>query len=318
MKIKIKQIENLGGTFVYKGVQVVIGIAVLMLAHVVANIISKGIYNIGKKDIADIISVNGIKDVTTKTEKKQQAKSTSLVFITLGNISYYAIMVVSFFIVLRILGIESTSLIALLGASGLAIGLAIQGSLSDIASGVLLALLQTYSIGEIIQVGEVEGKVVDFTILNTILQDVETESIITIPNRKIQDSIIYNQTRQPVRYLVNDVTISNNEKDVEKIKDVIKQMLLTTDGVLDTPPPSVEVELINSTGTVIRIKAAIKSQDYATIADPLRTKIRQTLIDNKIELKKWDFVSGKCRKNHGVYRCAAWKEGVPLLCASDQ
>jgi len=286
MKIKIKQIENLGGTFVYKGVQVVIGIAVLMLAHVVANIISKGIYNIGKKDIADIISVNGSKDVTTKTEKKQQAKSTSLVFITLGNISYYAIMVVSFFIVLRILGIESTSLIALLGASGLAIGLAIQGSLSDIASGVLLALLQTYSIGEIIQVGEVEGKVVDFTILNTILQDVETESIITIPNRKIQDSIIYNQTRQPVRYLVNDVTISNNEKDVEKIKDVIKQMLLTTDGVLDTPPPSVEVELINSTGTVIRIKAAIKSQDYATIADPLRTKIRQTLIDNKIELKK--------------------------------
>jgi len=286
MKIKIKQIENLGGTFVYKGVQVVIGIVVLILAHIVANIISKGIYNIGKKDLTDIINVNSSKDGTTKTEKTQQVKSTSLVFITLGNISYYAIMVISFFIVLRILGIESTSLIALLGASGLAIGLAVQGSLSDIASGVLLALLQTYSIGEIIQVGDVEGKVVDFTILNTILQDVETDSIITIPNRKIQDSIIYNQTRQPVRYLVNDVTISNNEKDMDKIKDVIKQMLLTTDGVLDTPPPSVEVELINSTGTVVRIKAAIKSQDYATIADPLRTKIRQTLIDNKIELKK--------------------------------
>ena len=277
MKFTIPFTEQL----VYKGIQVAIGVVIIIFAHIIAKIVSSSIMKLATVDFDKKLSIDGI----TKTEKAEQASKTNLVFLTLGNISYYAVLILAFFIVLKVLGIESTSLIALLGTTGLAIGLAIQGTLSDISSGVLLAILQTYSIGEVIEVDGNIGKVVDFTILNTVIEDIDTNTIITIPNRKIQESIIQNHTRIPIRYVVFDISISNAEKDIDKIRTSITKMLLSTDGVLVTPPPSIEVEDVNQWSTTIRIKAGINSKDYGDLDDKLRTKIRETLIENKVQLK---------------------------------
>lgn len=277
MKFVVPMTEQL----IYKGIQVAIGVVIIIFAHIIAKIVSSSIMKLANVDFDKKLSIDGI----TKTEQAEQVSKTNLVFLTLGNISYYAVLILAFFIVLKVLGIESTSLIALLGTTGLAIGLAIQGTLSDISSGVLLAILQTYSIGEVIEVDGNVGKVVDFTILNTVIEDIDTNTIITIPNRKIQESIIQNHTRTPTRYVVFDISISNAEKDIDKIRTSITKMLLSTDGVLVTPPPSIEIEDVNQWSTTIRIKVGINSKDYGDLDDRLRTKIRETLIENKIQLK---------------------------------
>lgn len=279
MKADLKQFSQ---TLLFKGIQFVVAIIILIFAHLVGKFVSNTIFNLGKIDPSQLIkSKNG----PTNVEQEEQASKVNLIFATLGKISYYVIMVITFFIVLRILGIESTSLIALIGAAGFAIGLAIQGTLSDISSGVVIALLQTYSIGEIIQVNELEGKVVDFNILNTIIEDVDTGVAVTIPNRVIQESIIINHTRNPKRYLVYDFVVSNKETNIDNLVNAVKASLFNVDEVLKDPEPEVYVKDVNQYGTTITVKAAIRSKDYEILDDGLRTKIRQVFVDNKAQFK---------------------------------
>jgi len=278
MKADLKQFSQ---TLLFKSVQFIVAIIILIFAHLVGKFVSSAIYNLGKLDPKKIIKSNG----PTNTQQEEQVSKVNLIFATLGKISYYIIMIITFFIVLRILGIESTSLIALIGAAGFAIGLAIQGTLSDISSGVVIALLQTFSIGEIIQINDLEGKVVDFNILNTIIEDVDTGVAITIPNRVIQESIIINHTRNPYRYLVYDFVVSNTETNINKLVNAVKASLFNIDEVLKEPEPEVYVKEVNQNGTTITVKAAIRSKDYEKLDDGLRTKIRQVFVDNKAQFK---------------------------------
>ena len=276
MKLESKWTEQLA----FKGLQVLVGIGILIFAHLIAKVVSNTLMKMGMGELT-LIKEDGV----TQQEKTQQQAKTNLIFVTLGNMSYYAVMILAFFIVLRVLGIESTSLIAVLGTTGLAIGLAIQGTLSDIASGVLLAIFQTYSIGEVIEVDGKIGKVVDFTILNTVIQEVETDTIITIPNRKIQDSIIQNHTRNPVRYIMYQLAVANQPIDMDKLRSSLKDQLTQIKGVLSDPPPSADVQDMTAFATILQIKVAIDSQYFVDLTDPLRTKIRDILIANKVVLK---------------------------------
>lgn len=276
MKFESKWTEHIA----YKGLQVLVGVAILIFAHLIAKVVSNTLMKMGMGELT-LIKEDGV----TQQEKTQQKAKTNLIFLTLGNMSYYAVMILACFIVLRILGIESTSLIAVLGTTGLAIGLAIQGTLSDIASGVLLAIFQTYSIGEIIEVDGNIGKVVDFTILNTVIEDIETNTIITIPNRKIQESIIQNHTRNPVRYVMYNIAIANQSIEMEKLRISLKQELSQMEGVLTDPAPSIDVQDVTAFATILQIKIAIESRYFIELNDPLRTKVRDILIANKVPLK---------------------------------
>jgi len=275
-------LKNISETFVYKGILVIVALVILIFAHIVGKFVSSAIYNLGKLDPSKIIKQ---KNGPTNIEQEEQVSKVNLIFATLGRISYYAIIIITFFIVLRILGIESTSLIAIIGAAGFAIGLALQGTLSDIASGVLIALLQTYSIGEIIQVDELEGKVIDFNILNTILEDSDTGVAVSIPNRKIQDSVIINHTRNPIRYLIYNFVISNKETNIDKLINAIKAKLFTMDEILKEPEPEIYIKDVNSYGTTIGVKIPIRSEDYEELDDSMRTTIRQIFVDNKVQFK---------------------------------
>lgn len=267
---------------IYKGFQVIVGIVILIFAHIIAKIVSNTLMKMGRNEYKqESTHTDGI----TQQEYTDQVAKTNLIFLTLGNMSYYAILLVAFFIVLRVLGIESTSLIALLGTTGLAIGLAIQGTLSDIASGVLLAIFQTYSIGEVIEVDGRIGKVIDFTILNTVLEEIDTGTVITIPNRKIQDSIIQNHTRNPVRFMVYKLAVSNKPINLDKLQTTLTDILGQIKGVLKDPAPTVDVDDVTPMATILQFRVAIESKYYANLLDPLRTKIREVLIAEKVELR---------------------------------
>ena len=270
--------ENL----IYKGLQLIVGIIILIFAHIIAKIVSNTLMKMGRNEYR---KENTPTDGITQQEYTDQLAKTNLIFLTIGNMSYYAILLVAFFIVLRVLGIESTSLIALLGTTGLAIGLAIQGTLSDIASGVLLAIFQTYSIGEVIEVDNRIGKVIDFTILNTVLEEVDTGTVITIPNRKIQDSIIQNHTRNPIRYLIYKLAVSNKPINMVKLQSTLTEILGQIKGVLKDPAPTVDVDDVTSSATILQFRVAIESKYYTDLLDPIRTKIREILIAEKVELR---------------------------------
>lgn len=268
-------------TVLIKGLLVVVSVAILIIAHIVGKFVSKLIIRVGKLSPQQLLEI-AKKDGPSETEQQTQINKLNLIFTTLGKISYYVIIVITFFIVLRILGIESASLIALIGTIGFSVGLAMQGTLSDISSGILMAFLQTFSIGEVIQLNELKGKVIDFNIVNTLIEDSETGVAVTIPNRIIQDGVLINHTRNPDRFVVYDFTVPTaNENSVDKIMDNIKKYLFDKEFILNDPEPEVFVQEVTHFGTIIRVKAGIKSKDYEKYEDIIRTDLQKIFVDSK-------------------------------------
>lgn len=276
-----KVIKFTNETILIKGLLVVVSVIILIIAHIVGKLISKLIVKLGKLSPKQLLEI-GKKNGPSKTEQQNQITKVNLIFTTLGKISYYVIVIITFFIILRILGIESASLIALIGTIGFSIGLAMQGTLSDMSSGILMAFLQTYSIGEIIQIDNLEGKVIDFNIINTLIEDSDTGVAVTIPNRIIQDGILINHTRNPYRFVVYDFTIPTDyEKNIDKIIDSMKKYLFNKEFILNKPEPEIYVKDVTHFGTIIRIKAGIKSKDYETYEDIIRTDLQKIFVENK-------------------------------------
>lgn len=272
------------GSLAQKALRIVLGIAILGAAHFIGKQLKELIYLQGRHDIRDIVRKDTSDGVQTKKDNLKQAKQTKLVFVTLGQITYYTTMIIGVLIVLKVLGIETASIIAVIGTVGFALGLALQGSLSDIASGILLALLQIYSIGDVIQVDDVEGKVKDFNMFHTVIEDIHTNTIVTIPNRKIQEGVVINHTKAKVRVVVVDILVSNKTEDFNKVIALVQEMLTKMPGVLQDPAPVVGVASMAEVGTTIRAKVAIPTSEYPEMVLPIKTAVRDVLAKNNVVL----------------------------------
>lgn len=271
-------------TIIQKASRIVFGFLILGMAHFIGYQLKALIYMQGRHDIKDIVRKDISDGVQTKSDNMKQAQQTKLVFVTLGQFTYYTVMVVGVLIVLKILGIETASIIALIGTIGFALGLALQGSLSDIASGILLALLQMYSIGDVIQIDEVEGKVKDFNMFHTVIEDIHTNTIVTIPNRKIQEGVVINHTKAKIRVVVVDMLVSNKTEDFDKVILLIKQAIDNIPMVLKDPEPVVGVFSMADVGTTVRAKVAIPTSEYPNMVIPIQTAIRDVLAKNNVVL----------------------------------
>lgn len=140
-----------------------------------------------------------------------------------------AIIVITLITALPYIGIKTTTLLAVVGAAGLAIGLSLQSSLSNVSSGILLLIFQPFQYRDHIKIGNVEGIVDELNIMNTTLTSIDG-SIVTIPNSSIINNAIVNYTKNP--YKKNEVSIyignSINEKTImEKLEEMIKAHELT-------------------------------------------------------------------------------------------
>lgn len=278
-KIKISR-----ETIVQKALRIVLGIVILASAHFIGSQLKSLIYLQGRQDISDIVKKPTTDGVQTKNDNMKQAKQTKLVFVTLGQITYYTVIVTGVLVVLKVLGIETASIIALIGTIGFAVGLALQGSLSDIASGILLALLQMYSIGDIIQIDDVEGKVKDFNMFHTEVEDIHTRTTITIPNRKIQESVVINHTKAKIRIVVVDILVSNKTTDFNNVIAMVQETVDNIPGVLKDPAPTVAVFSMAEVGTTVRAKVAIPTSEYPQMVAPIKTSIRNVLAKNNVIL----------------------------------
>lgn len=221
----------------------------------------------------------------------QSRKTGSVALIAMAQVSYITFLSIAVLLILRVLGMEVASIIAIVSAIAFILGMSLQGTLSDIASGVVLALFQTYSIDDIIELREKDskiiGKVIEFRFVNTILQDVYSGVRVTVPNRKVQESIIRNYSSSKTYMNITDILLSNTNKDFAKIIQVVKEELANKNAypdILHDPPVAVAVYDMSEVGTKLRVLVPLTTTDMLRKKMLIETGIRNVLAKNNVIL----------------------------------
>ena len=166
-------------------------------------------------------------------------------------------------VILGNLGVETTSFAAVLAAAGLAIGLALQGSLGNFAGGVLLMIFKPIKIGDLIEAQGEIGVVKEIEIFTTKLTGVSNKEII-IPNGALSNGNIVNYTTEGTRRV--DLTIGvGYDSDIKKTKDVLMEVLTSHPMVLKDPEPTVNVSALADSSINFAVRPWCKSEDYWTV-----------------------------------------------------
>lgn len=181
-----------------------------------------------------------------------------------SNSSYYVIMAFVVLAILGQLGIDTTSLIALVGATGLAVGLALQGSLANFAAGLLLIVFRPFRVGDWIDVGDVSGYVEDLELLTTILRTLDNRTVV-IPNSKLTDDNIVNYSTLGVLRLDLVLGVAY-DSDLKQVKTVIRQVLSEDKRILAEPEPVVGVLELADSSINFAVRPWVKTADYNPVS----------------------------------------------------
>lgn len=217
--------------------------------------------------------VRKITDLVIKiTRKTGKVDETLLKF--LSNIIYYALMIVVILTALQQLGVNTTSFLAILGAAGLAIGLALKDSLSNFASGVMIILFRPFKIGDFISAGGVSGTVEEISIFNTILKTGDNQSLI-VPNGSITSGTITNVNAKPTRRVDLLIGISYDD-DIKKAKDILNNVVRSNEKVLVDEGITVAVAELADSSVNFVVRAWVNTPDYWDVKFALTENIKIT------------------------------------------
>ena len=178
----------------------------------------------------------------------------------LSQIARYAILVFTFVLVLAEFGIQTTSIIAVLGAAGLAIGLALQGTLQNVAAGLMLLFLRPFKIGDFIETAAGAGTVDEIGMFVTEMRTPQG-LYLSVPNSKIWAGSITNFSKLPNRRIDLVVGISYDD-DIDKARALILKLANSRDGVLQEPAPVVNVTNLGDSSVDLELRAWTRRQDY--------------------------------------------------------
>lgn len=208
----------------------------------------------------------------------------------LRNLMYGVLIALLIVMVLQQAGVPSAPLVAALGAGGLAIGLALQGSLSNLAWGVLLIVFRPFRVGDYIQAGGVEGTVQSLSLMHTQLVLPDNREAV-VPNTKIGSDAIINFNRLGTRRFEVKLRIGYKD-DIGKAMDAIRELLSADPRILRDPAPGVWTESLTDTGVGLVLRAYTASGDgWAAQTDLLRAlKDRFQAIGISLAAPQRDFV----------------------------
>lgn len=199
-----------------------------------------------------------LKKLMLRVMEKRNVDPTLSKFV--ANLAYVALLAFVIIAALGMLGIQTTSFIAVLGAAGLAVGLALQGSLSNFAAGVLMIIFRPFKVGDFIEGAGVAGVVEEIQIFTTQLKTPDNKTII-IPNAKITADNIVNYTIKGTRR-ADMVFGIGYEADIDKARDIISEILSKDERILKDPAPQVAVsELANSSVNFVT-RPWVNVEDY--------------------------------------------------------
>ncbi|WP_332731565.1 mechanosensitive ion channel family protein [Pseudomonas sp. ESBL2] len=197
---------------------------------------------------------------------------------TLANIVLKVLLLVS---VASMIGIETTSFVAAIGAAGLAIGLALQGSLANFAGGVLILMFRPFRIGDWIEAQGVSGTVDSIQIFHTVLRTGDNKTVI-MPNGSLSNGIITNTNRQPTRKVVFDVGV-DYDADLQKARNVLLE-LAKDPRVLQDPAPQAVVSTLGDSSITVSLRLWTKTSDYWDVMFMLNEYARDRLKAEGIDI----------------------------------
>lgn len=178
----------------------------------------------------------------------------------LANIIYALTLAFVMIAALNKLGVQTASLIAIMGAAGLAIGLALQGSLSNFASGVMIIMLKHFKLGDFIQSGSVSGTVIDMNIFTTTLHTLTNEKII-VPNAMLTSDALTNFTANDVRRIDHLLGVSYDD-DLTKVRAAIGKVIAAEERVLPDPAPFVGMDSLGDSSVNYTVRVWVKRENF--------------------------------------------------------
>lgn len=198
---------------------------------------------------------------------------------TVVSIGLKVLLVIS---VAGMIGIQTTSFIAVLGAAGLAIGLALQGSLANFAGGVLILLFRPYKVGDYVEAQGVGGTVKEIGIFNTQINTPDNKRII-VPNGSISNGIITNYSAEPTRRVDFLFGIGYGD-DIAKAKEVLTGLAVADERVFDDPEPQIVVGNLGDSAVEIIVRVWANSVDYWAIKFDLTEQAKIALEEAGISI----------------------------------
>lgn len=234
----------------FYGLRVIAAIVILIVGRWVAKIIEKGIQKVmaGRKIDPTITSFT-------------------------GNLTYFALLAFVIVAALGQLGIQTTSFIAVIGAAGLAVGLALQGALSNFAAGFMMIIFRPFKLGDYIEAAGVAGTVEKTQIFTTQLLTPDNK-IIIIPNAKLTEGNIVNWSAKGTRRVDLEVGIGYGD-DIDKARNIISAVLSEEDRILMDPAATIAVSALADSSVNFVVRPWVVAADYWGVYFDLTEKIKK-------------------------------------------
>jgi small conductance mechanosensitive channel len=200
----------------------------------------------------------------------------------IGNILNWALLLLVITIALGQLGVDTTAMIALLGAAGLAIGLALQDSMKNFASGVLLILFRPFSTGHYVEAASTSGTVESITLFTSTLLTPDNREII-VPNSAIYNDTITNYSARPTRRIDMVFGVSYDD-DLRKAREILEQIVTADPRVLADPAPIIVVGELADSSVNFFVQPWVNNADYAPVKFDITERVKLAFDDNGITI----------------------------------
>ncbi len=252
--------EKLTNTYIVPwGINISLALAVFIIGRMVAGIIVSLVEKLLAKAKMEEILINFISSIVSA--------------------------VLTLFIIVAALdrlGVDTTSLIALMGAAGLAVGLALQGSLQNFAAGVMLIIFRPFKAGDYVDAGGTSGTVETIKIFNTVLKTPDNREVI-VPNGAIYGGTITNFSARATRRIDMVFGIGYGD-DIRKAKEVIKAILESDERILKDPEPLIAVGELGDNSVNFNVRPWVNSGDYWPVKFDLNERIKLAFDENGISI----------------------------------
>ncbi len=241
------------------GVKILLALAILVIGMWIARIITKSVVKIMNSRNVDTTLVKFISGLV---------KAMLYIFVIIAAISQA--------------GIESTSFVAILGAAGLAVGFALQGSLSNFASGVMLIIFKPIKVGDFVEAAGVMGSVQEIGIFVTTLTTPDNR-VIYVPNSQMGGGIITNFSVKDTRRIDMEFGIGYSD-DIDKARSVILEVLSNDSRILKDPAPDVVVGTLADSSVNFKVRPWVNAADYWGVYFDLTENIKKKFDESNISI----------------------------------
>lgn len=212
----------------------------------------------------------------------ERARLDSILTAFLGNILYTVLLMAVVIAALDQLGIQTTSLLAVFGAAGLAIGLALKDSLANFSSGIMLIIFRPFKVGDFIEAAGTSGVVEEVRIFSTIMRTGDNREVI-VPNSHIYAGPITNFSARSTRR-IDMVFGIGYEDDIRKAKQLIETALAADERILKDPAPLIAVGELADSSVNLNVRPWVKTGDYWNVYFGLLETIKLSFDDNGISI----------------------------------